>query len=92
MMKHYRSDCRLFLEALAADGVSAEVEAVDKRVLRQYVVWLRNRGLKPSSVARRIHSVRSFWNYLWESEYTDANPFRKLTLPNRSLTLAPTRP
>ena len=83
----YRSDCRLFLEALAAEGAPAEVEAVDKRVIRQYIVWLRNRGLKPSSVTRRIHSLRSFWNYLWDSEYTDSNPFRKLTLPKQSRSL-----
>ena len=80
----YQSDGRLFLESLADQALPAETESVSRLVVRQYVVWLRNRGLKPSSVARRIHSLRSFWNYLWDSDYTNTNPFRKLTLPKRS--------
>jgi site-specific recombinase XerD len=80
----YQSDGRLFLESLADQALPAETESVTRLVVRQYIVWLRNRGLKPSSVARRIHSLRSFWNYLWDSDYTNTNPFRKLTLPKRS--------
>lgn len=83
----YESDGRLFLESLSDQGVVPEIESVDRLVVRQYIVWLRNRGLKPSSVARRIHSLRSFWNYLWDSDYTDTNPFRKLTLPKQSRAL-----
>ena len=80
----YQSDGRLFLESLADQALPAETESITRLVVRQYIVWLRNRGLKPSSVARRIHSLRSFWNYLWDSDYTNTNPFRKLTLPKRS--------
>jgi site-specific recombinase XerD len=80
----YRSDGRVFRGFLDEAGVACEVEAVTKLVLRQYVVWLRERGLQPATVARRVHSLRSFWNYLWDCEYTDTNPFRKLTLPKQS--------
>ncbi|NSW58639.1 MAG: tyrosine-type recombinase/integrase [Armatimonadetes bacterium] len=80
----YQSDGRMFLRFLEELGSGPDVEAVTKHVLRQYVVWLRERGLQPATVARRIHSLRSFWNYLWDCEYTDDNPFRKLTLPKQS--------
>lgn len=83
----YRSDCRVFLQFLELQGVSPTVESVSRQVLRQYIVSLRTRGLQPATVARRIHSLRSFWNSLWESEYTDSNPFRKLTLPKQSRNL-----
>ena len=83
----YQSDGRLFLTSLADQSEPPEIESVTRLVVRQYIVWLRNRGLKPSSVARRIHSLRSFWNYLWDSDYTDTNPFRKLTLPKQSRSL-----
>ena len=83
----YQSDGRLFLASLADQSELPEIESVTRLVVRQYIVWLRNRGLKPSSVARRIHSLRSFWNYLWDSDYTDTNPFRKLTLPKQSRAL-----
>ena len=83
----YQSDGRLFLASLADQSEPPEIESVTRLVVRQYIVWLRNRGLKPSSVARRIHSLRSFWNYLWDSDYSDTNPFRKLTLPKQSRAL-----
>jgi site-specific recombinase XerD len=80
----YRSDARMFLKFLDEAGVTHEVEAVTKQVLRQYIVWLRERGLQPATVARRIHSLRSLWNYLWDCEYAETNPFRKLRLPKQS--------
>ena len=80
----YRSDGRAFCRALDELEIPHDVDQVSKQVLRQYVVWLRERGLQPATVVRRIHSLRSFWNYLWDCEYTDANPFRKLTLPKQS--------
>ena len=83
----YRSDGRVFVGFLDEHEVAHVVGDVTKQVLRQYVVWLRERGLSPATVARRIHSLRSFWNYLWESEYTDANPFRKITLPKQTRSL-----
>ena len=80
----YRSDLRVFLTFLDEQDLPPEVEAITKLILRQYIVWLRGRGLQPATVARRIHSLRSFWNYLWDAEYTNANPFRQLTIPRRS--------
>ena len=79
----YRSDGRLFLQALADREVPPTLTAITKPVARQYVVWLRERGLKPASVARRIHSLRSFWNYLGDTDLTDTNPLRRLSLPKQ---------
>ncbi|HEY3397838.1 MAG TPA: tyrosine-type recombinase/integrase [Armatimonadota bacterium] len=83
----YRSDGRLFLQSLVDQSEPAEIERITRVVVRGYIVWLRNRGLKPCTVARRIHSLRSFWNYLLDSDYTDTNPFRKLTLPKQARSL-----
>jgi len=79
----YRSDSRLFLQSPEDQDVSPQVEAITKQVVRQYVVWLRERDLKPSSVVRRINSLRSFWNYLWDNDYAQNNPFRQITLPRQ---------
>jgi len=83
----YKSDGRQFLQSLEEQEVPPEVESITKQVVRQYVVWLRERGLKPSSVARRINSLRSFWNYLWDNDYTKTNPFRQVTLPRQPRSL-----
>ncbi len=50
-LEAYKSDGRLFLQSLEDQGVPPKVEAITRQVVRQYVVWLRERDLKPSLVA-----------------------------------------
>jgi len=83
----YRDDARSLFRHLEAEGVAPTVESITRLIVRGYVAWLRGRGLSPTTVARRIHSLRSFWNYLWDSDYVDTNPFRKLALPRQSRAL-----
>ena len=51
--------------------------------MRRYVAWLKGRGLKAATVARHLNSLRSLWNYLRESGYTEADPFFRLSLFGR---------
>ena len=80
-IRAYRTDFRLFLRFLESIEISPDIGAVDKPVLRRYVAWLRGRGLKVSSVARRLHSVHSFWNYLRDNDYTEQDPFLGVRVP-----------
>ncbi len=80
----YRSDGRSFIEAFDELGLPHEVQAVGKQVIRSYVVLLRNRGLGLATIARRLHSLRSFWNYLWDNDYAKGNPVRLVSLPRRA--------
>jgi site-specific recombinase XerD len=79
----YRSDFQTFLRFLKGVGLLLRVDRVDRSVVRRYVAWLKGRGLKASTVARHINSLRSFWNYLRESQYTETDPFFRLSLPKR---------
>jgi site-specific recombinase XerD len=83
----YRSDCRLFLRALKRIGCEPDVEAIDRQVIRQYVAELRTSGLKSSSVARRLNSLRSFWKYLRDNDYAQHDPFLRISLPKRPRTV-----
>lgn len=83
----YRDDGRSLSRYLEAEGIAPAVESIARLVVRGYIAWLRGRGLSPTTVARRIHSLRSFWNYLWDSDYVDTNPFRKISLPKQSRAL-----
>ncbi|MBU0609244.1 MAG: site-specific integrase, partial [Armatimonadetes bacterium] len=80
----YRDDGRSLSRYLEAEGVPPAVGSITRVVVRGYIAWLRGRGLRATTVARRIHSLRSFWNYLWDSDYVDTNPFRKISLPKQS--------
>jgi len=79
----YRSDFRAFLHFLKTAGLLADLRQMDRSVVRRYVAWLKSRGLKASSVARHLNSLRSFCNYLRESQYTEADPFFRISLPKR---------
>jgi site-specific recombinase XerD len=61
--------------------------AVDVRSLRRYASSLSQGGLAPSSLARNIASLRSFYRMLREHGAVDANPAELLTLPKRPRSL-----
>ncbi|MEN6547565.1 MAG: tyrosine-type recombinase/integrase [Armatimonadia bacterium] len=83
----YRDDARSLFRHLEAEGIAPNAGNITRLTVRGYIAWLRGRGLSPTTVARRIHSLRSFWNYLWDSDYVDTNPFRKISLPKQSRAL-----
>lgn len=45
---------------------------------------MRGEDLASSSIARRLNSLRSFWNYLRDSGYTQQDPFLRISVPKRS--------
>ena len=61
------------------DGRSQRLGAVDHEQPA-----LRDRGLKSATVARRVNSLRSFWNYLRESDHIQTDPFFRISVPKRA--------
>jgi len=80
----YGYSFRTFLRFLSHHGLAPTLDNIDRSVARRYVVWLHSRGLKPATVALRLNSLRSFWNYLRESEYTQTDPFFRIFLRKRA--------
>ena len=80
----YASDGRMFQRALDDFGVEADTDAIDRQLIRRYIIRMRKRDLSAATVARRINSLRSFWTYIWDNQYVDHNPVRGLTLPKQS--------
>jgi len=80
----YTSDFRLFVQCLGETRREASVEAVDRSAVRSYIAWLRQRGLSPTSVCRRIASLRSFWRYVRDAGITERDPFVRVSLPKRA--------
>jgi integrase/recombinase XerC/integrase/recombinase XerD len=69
--------------------VKHELEAsdVDVRGLRRYAASLSQRGLSPSSLARNVASLRSFYRMLRDHGLVASNPAELLTLPKRPRSL-----
>ena len=57
------------------------LDAVDKRVLRDYMSWLLSQGVVKASIARKLSAVRSFYRYLVREGMVSANPLEKASSP-----------
>ena len=66
-----------------SEGRALRPEQIAVRDLRQYMATLSQRGLAPSSLARCVASLRSFYGSLRERGELPANPADLLTLPKR---------
>jgi integrase/recombinase XerC/integrase/recombinase XerD len=81
----YGGDLERFSHWCVARGL--EAAAVDVRTLRRYAAELSQGGLSPSSLARKVASLRSFYRMLREHGLIASNPADLLTLPKRPRSL-----
>jgi len=81
----YGADVEQFAEWCAARGL--EPAAVDVRELRRYAAALSQAPLKPSSLARKIASLRALYRVLRERGEVAQSPAELMTLPKRPRTL-----
>lgn len=63
------------------------IEKVDYLFLRRYLATLRNKKLKPRSLARKLSSLRSFFKFLMREGYIRDNPAVLLMSPKLGRTL-----
>ncbi len=74
---NYRLDLQEFAKFLG----QGTVESVDYSVLRRFLAQMRERNLKPRSVARKLSSLRSFFRYLQREKILKSNPAALLVTP-----------
>jgi len=74
-------------DLLQAADFSGELIHADTAELGEWLQHLSKLGLTPSTVARKLSSVRAFYNYLHERELIASNPAAHLTPPGRILHL-----
>ena len=77
----YRVDLEQFSDYLASVGTRFDVNAISHNDLREWIVSLMEAGDKPSSVKRKISSVRSFYKFLNRKGLTMNNPTLKIISP-----------
>ena len=81
--KSYCYDLGTFFDYMAGDGVAATVDAATVSRIRGWVVQMHRRGLSKSTIARRLHGLRSFWSYLVACGHADTDPVREVSVPKR---------
>ncbi|MEE4276110.1 MAG: tyrosine recombinase [Thermoleophilia bacterium] len=80
-LRSYASDLAQLLEWL--EERHATVDEVDRRMARAYSSHLGRRGYAPSSLARKLSSLRGFARYLTEHDVLAADPTHLLPGPRR---------
>jgi site-specific recombinase XerD len=79
----YRSDLRQWLMYLSERDAPPDTDGITVSVMRGFVQMLHQRKLAPATIGRRIHCLRSFWNYLLGFGYVERNPCRRVSVPKR---------
>jgi integrase/recombinase XerC len=85
-IRAYWNDLGHVVEGLEQAGV-ARADEVDLLALRRYLASLRDARLAPTTVARRISAIRSFFRWMGRERRITGNPAEGLRAPRRPRTL-----
>ncbi|SRR5579883_2678263 len=84
-MRSYQDDLALYSSYLEeVYGGAADPSGVDAPRLRRYSAWLAGRGYAPSTLARRLASLRSYFRFLRRRGLVSADPAVGLRNPKQS--------
>lgn len=68
----YRFDLTEFLEYLEKEGI--EIKDLTPKDIETYINYSSKKGVSPTTIARYISSIRTFFKFLIINEYLDENP------------------
>ncbi|MCD6521527.1 tyrosine recombinase XerC [Candidatus Calescamantes bacterium] len=80
-LRSYRIDLEQFRGFLEKKGKN--LKEVDIFLAREYLAYLKNKGLSSSSLMRKVASLKSFFKFLALRKYITGNPLRVLASPKR---------
>lgn len=84
-IRSYEDDLGLYGSYLAElQGADVDPMSADPARLRRYSAWLASRGYAPSTVARRLSSLRSYFRYLRRQGLVVADPAAGLRNPKQA--------
>jgi len=66
---------------LKYDILSLDVNEITHTTIRKYLVYLNERGLTKSTIARHLAALKSFYRYLLKKEIIEHNPLDQVSSP-----------
>ena len=84
--KAYENDLNYFCDYLKDKDISA----VTTKDIKGYIKYLNDAGEKDKTIARKIVSIRTFFDYLMREKTIDVNPCEKIESPKLKKTLPKT--
>lgn len=79
-IRNYTTDLRDFFRFLSNRKI-VSLEHADKYMVRGYLSFLVNNGIKKTSIARKMSAIRSFYKYLNREEILTTNPVATISSP-----------
>ena len=76
----YRRDLGKFFRFLESSGIS-DPKAIGAIHLREFIYYLKDQGLAPSSIRRATSSLRSYFAFLLEEGILETDPSERLEAP-----------
>ncbi len=83
-VRSYESDLASFQMFLDERLASADPTTLDAKSVRQYTVWLHSQELAPSTIARRLATLRGFYRSLRRRGLVGGDPTSGLRNPKQS--------
>ena len=80
----YKVDLNQFFNYLIEEYKIDTPKNVTFKIVRNWISYLLESGLKPRSVNRKISSLKSYFKFLVISNYSNSNPTLKITSPKTS--------
>jgi len=77
----YKNDLDQFVQYCSEVIGEFDVNKVDAKLVRSWIVSLMEQKLSSRSVNRKVSSVKSFFKYLMKMQLIDENPANQVTLP-----------
>lgn len=77
-LKSYQNDLEQFTEYYKVSYEEDDLRKADYHIIRSWLAQLVQSGISPSSVNRKMSSLRSFFNYLIKQGVISINPMMKI--------------
>lgn len=79
---NYRSDFKIFLSFLTISEIKPDLQTLNVRDIRKYLVYLKNvKEYQNETIRRKINSLSSFFKFMVEQEYLIKNPMGPIKAP-----------
>lgn len=82
-IRNYGADLRQFHDFLSSTVVDCTPVMVDTATIRSFLAGMRTKGIKATSIARKLSSLRSLFDYLGREGDVSSNPATSIVTPKR---------
>lgn len=77
----YKNDLTQFEKFTREQIGSFDVQKIDTTLIREWVVGMMEQQMKPTSISRKISTLRTFFAYLIRQNYLQTDPSKGVRLP-----------